>query len=320
MKSVNLISFREFEGKKSYIFTIPKGTILFRHVYGENDYINDYLGTYDKLNNKYTLSPDKATYFYFYPYVRDTNKYFNDMILNNSTMMTYITSKDVNVLLLIKPSKYTKSRKNKSNAIISCKDTASCEGIAGFERDICSNPKFKEENPDIVGRINLGYGDNLDLKNAIESGKFNDFKKFIAFFRNADNRSGVFEVSLFPKIKNTDKCIETKLDLPGYDWIVKHLEEFNYFPLLIFPHNLYEKGELYKFLIDSFNPEGYTEPETKKVYHLTIDKRTYFYMLDEVIENDTKKHCLSVSSKNKLKILRSKNSELIFDYSHKILD
>lgn len=314
----NLISFRYFEGKKSTIFTIPKGTVLFRHIYNENNYINDYLGKYDKETDTYRLSPDKAVYFYFYPYVRDTNKYFPDLTLTNSTMMTYITTKDINVLLLIKPSKYTKSKRNKSNAIISCKDTTGCEGESGFERDICSNPEFKTQNPDVVGRINLGYGDNIDLKNAIESGKFEDFKKFIAFFRNADTRSGVFEVSLFPRIKNNDKCIETKLDLPGYDWIVKNLEEFNYFPLLIFPHILYEKDELYKFLIDGFNPKGYTEPETKKIYHLTIDKRTYFYMLQEVIDKDTIKYCLSISSKDKLKILRTKNPNLIFDYSYTI--
>lgn len=319
METKGLLSFREFEGKKSTILTIPKGTILFRHIHGENDYINDYLGNYDKLTDNYRLSPDKAVYFYFYPYVRDTNRYLPDEIKINSTMMTYITSKDVNVLLLIKPSKYTKSKKNKSNAIISCKDTLSCEGELGFERDICSDPKFKEKNPDVVGRVNLGYGDNVDLKNAIESGKFNDFKKFIAFFKNADNRSGVFEVSLFPRIKNADTCIETKLDLPGYDWIVKHLEEFNFFPLLIFPHNLYEKGELYKFLLEGFKPEGYMEPETSKVYHLTIDKRTYFYMIKEVIEKDTMKYCLPLETKNKLKMLKSKNPELIFDYSATIL-
>jgi hypothetical protein len=320
MKSNNLISFRDFEGKKSTILTIPKGTILFRHVYKTDNPINDFLGKYNEKEDKYTLSPDQYIYFYFYPYIRDTNKFVSSEIQDISTMITYVTTRDINILLLIKPSKYSKSKRFRSNTISLCNEKIDCEGQKGFETDICFKEKFREENSDILGNISIKYSDNIDLKEAIKSGKFNDFKKFIAFFKNVNNNLGVPEIALYPRIKNTDKCIETKLDIPGYDWIKKNFEEFNYFPLLVQPHKLYEKGDFYKFLIDSFNPEGYTEPESKKVYHLTIDKRTYFYMLTEVIEKETLKYCLNDSFKNKLKILRSKNPELIFDYSYIILE
>jgi hypothetical protein len=317
MESKGLLSFREFEGKKTTILTIPKGTILFRHVYKTDSPIYDFLGKYNEKEDKYTLSPDQYIYFYFYPYIRDTNKFVSSEIQDISTMITYVTSRDVNILLLIYPSKYSKSKRFRSNAIALCDEKIDCSGQKGFETDICFKNKFREENPDILGNISIKYSDNVDLKEAIQSGKFNDFKKFITFFKNVNNNSGVPELALYPRTKNTDKCIETKLDVSGYDWITKHFEEFNYFPLLVQPHKLYEKDDFYKFLIQGFNPEGYIDPETSKVvYHLTIDKRTYFYMLKEVIEKKTYDHCLDIHIKNKLKILKEKNSELIFKHSY----
>ena len=319
MENYSLISFREFEGEKLTILTIPKGTILFRHIYKTDNPINDYLGVYDKEKDTYVLSPDQYIYFYFYPYIRDTNKFVSSEIKDISTMITYVTSRDTNILLLIKPSKYSKSKRFRSKSIILCDETTNCDNSKGFKTDVCFNPKFKEENPDIVGNISIKYSDNLDLKNVFFSEKFKDFRKFISFFRNINNNSGVPEIALYPRAKNSDRCIETKLDISGYDWITKNLEEFNYFPLLVQPHKLYEKDEFYKFLINGFDAKGYTESETNKVYHLTIDKRTYFYMLFEVIDEETKEYCLPIETKNKLKILKDKNPDLIFKYSYTLL-
>lgn len=314
-----LISYRFFEGKKATILTIPKGTVLFRYVYDTDNHLYDFLGKYDKTSDTYTLSPDQNVFFYFYPYVIDTNRYVPEMIVDKKPqMITYVVSKDVKVLLLIKPAEYTKSKRSKSNLILSCQDVTTCEGTSGVRTDLCFKAKFKEENPDIVGKINLKYSDNLDLKKAIESGVFDDFRKFIAFFRDADFDSGVFELSLYPRIIHKNECMTTKLNLPGYDWIVKHLDEFNYFPLFVHPHKLYEKGTFYKFLEDSFTAKGYTEPETKKVYNLTIDKRTYFYVLVEAVSDETVKHCEAIDNDHKLNILRKRNQELIFDYAFKI--
>jgi hypothetical protein len=318
--SKSLISHRFFEGKKSTILTIPKGTVLFRVVKNPDNHLFDFLGKYDKETDTYTLSPDQNTFFYFYPYVFDTNKYLPLEIPEGKTpkMITYITTKDVNVLILVKPSEYTKSKRSRANSIISCKDILTCDGEAGMKEDLCFNPRFKEQNPDVIGKINLKYGDNLDLKKAIESGDFDDFQKFIAFFRDADFDSGIFELSLYPRITHKNECINTKLNLPGYDWINKHLNEFNYFPFNVHTHKIYEKGKFYDFLEDSFKPSGYKELETEKVYHLTIDKRTYFYVLVEAASADTLKHCENIDNDDKLEILRKRNPELIFDYAFKI--
>jgi len=319
MSNKSLISFREFEGKKSWILTIPKGTILFRYIFGGKEPIKDYIGKYNEEKDIYTLSQDDCVFFYFYPYVRDTCKYLTGAIKSDSVMVTYVTTVDINILLLVKPSKYTKYPKSKSNAVLSCKDIVSCEGFYGFKNDICFQEKFRKENPDVVGNINLGYKDNVDLKEAIESGKFDDFKKFVAYFNDQGMNSGAIELALYPRVKNIVKCIETKLEVPGFDYIVKHIDEFNYFPLFVFPHEIYAKDELYTFLNDSFKPTGYIDPETKKIYHLTIDKRTYFYMLIEASNPETLKYCLPIEDQNKLALLRKKNKKLIFEYSYTIL-
>jgi hypothetical protein len=317
--SKTLISHRFFEGKKATILTIPKGTVLFRYVYDTDNHLFDFLGKYDKENDTYTLSPDQNVFFYFYPYVIDTNRYVPEMIVGkNPQMITYITSSDIKVILLIKPAEYTKSKRARSNLIVSCQDVVNCEGATGIKTDLCFKEKFKQENPDIIGKINLKFSDNLDLEKAIESGEFEDFQKFIAFFRDADFDSGVFELSLYPRVKRRNECITTKLDLPGYDWIVKHLDEFNYFPLQVHNHKLYEKGKFYKFLEDSFTPSGYKELETGKIYHFTVDKRTYFYVLVEAATLETLGNCEDVDDMQKLNILRKRNPELIFDYAYKI--
>jgi hypothetical protein len=319
MSKKSLISFREFEGKKSKVLTIPKGTILFRYIFGGKEPIKDYIGKYNQEKDIYTLSQDDCTFFYFYPYVRDTNRYLVDEIKSDSAMVTYLTTRDINILLLINPSKFTKYPETKSNAVLSCKDVVSCEGFYGFKNDICFKESFRKENPDIVGNMNLGYKDNLDLKKAIKTGKFDDFKKFVAYFKDQGMNSGAIELALYPRVKNVLKCIQTKLDMSGFDYIVKNLDDFNYFPLFIFPHDLYAKDELYNFLNDAFKSTGYIDPETKKVYHLTIDKRTYFYMLVEATDPEVLKHCLPIEDEHKLKLLRKKHKDLIFEYSYTIL-
>ena len=319
-KEKKLITYRSFEDKKFPVLTIPQGTVLFRYAKYPETQIIDFAGKYDETLGVYNLSPDYNAFFYFYPYVIDTNKYIPEEIKEKSpNMIVYVLTKDINVLLLIKPSAFSKSKKKKFPAIISCEEIVECNWLPGIKSDICFKQKFSNENPDIHGKINIVYKDNVDLQKAIDEGKMESFKKFLAFFRDSKYNAGVPEVSLYPRTKKEKICITTKLDLSkGFEWIRSNIDYFNYFPLFVFSHLPYEKDKLYDFLNKSFKPEGYKEIETGKVYHLGIDKRTYFYILYEAVTLETLKYCEDSKNENKLKILRKSNPDLILDYSFKI--
>lgn len=317
-KEKKLISYRKFEDKSFPILTIPSGTILFRYVKDPKTQIFDFTGRYDEKIDAYNLSPFHNTFFYFNPYIIDTNSYIPEEIKGKEpNMVVYLVTKDIKVLLMINPSNLTKRKK--FSGIISCKDILECNGDPGLKSDSCFNKKFIDQNPDVVGKINIKYKDNVDLKNAMELGKVEDFEKFFSFYRDADFNTGTPEISLYPRTKIDNICITTKLDLSkGYEWIKENIDHFNYFPLFVFPHLPYEKDSLYKFLNESFRPEGYRDLENGKIYHLGIDKRTYFYILYEAVSQDTLKFCEDIKVEDKLKILKKNNPDLILDYAYKI--
>ena len=164
--------------------------------------------------------------------------------------------------------------------------------------------------------MTLSFLDMNTLRANFWKEEVTDFRKFITFIReHGKNPPGVPDMAIYPRRKRSMDEIITKKPIEGFTWIREHQSEFNYFPLFVFPHLGFEKDDQYTFLEKAFSPEGYYCEDTKMKYHFTIDKRTYFYMLQEYTEEKTLKHCLPIKDKNKLKILQEFNPELVFTLS-----
>jgi len=302
----NLLIERKFKDESIILLKIPKGTVLFRTTLGEDNF-KDFGGRYDKETDSYCLGYNHAVWFFPYPYVSDTNPYFKER--GTDTFLLYITTCDIIVALFIKPSPKMRSDMNKpSDPIIEpCNKQIFCDKNPGFISDPCFKEEFLRENPDVVGSLTISFLDMIDFRKELFAGKLTDLSKFMSFFREAKGFSGVPEFALYPRrIRSFETIVSKKQD---YDWIISHMEEFIYIPFQIFSHKPYEKDELYKFMKESLSPKGYSE----KKYHLTIDYRTYFYVLAEATDKQTLKECIPIKIPNKLKQLTYKNKKLIFD-------
>jgi hypothetical protein len=311
----NLIEIRKFKDEDIPILTIPKGTVLFRYIYDKEFNFEDYAGKYIKESDSYCLGKNHNVWFFPYPYVIDANQYVKD--LKNKRMVVYVITDDTKVALLIKPSEYIREDKGDPNNIFihSCDKDLNCDNSSGYKSDPCFNEDFMKENLDVVGTMSLAKSDMILFKKKISTYIYKDFRKFITLFYDKRKFSGVPEFSIYPRKKRSLETIKTKLSNKenGFDWIVKRIEDFNYFPLFIFEHKEFEKDDLYAFLEKVFTPEGYTETESKKNYKFTIDKRTYFYQLVELSDKKTLSYCIKLSENKKLSQLQRFNRDLLFD-------
>lgn len=309
-----LISKRKFKDEEIDIVMIPKGTVLFRLIYDREDYFSDFGGVHLPEKDSYCLNKEYNVFFFPHPYAIDFNPYVKkDKVINRNTVV-YVTTTDMNIALYIKPSTRIRNDKDRPTDPIlqPCNKVQFCGDKVGKFYDPCFKDEFIEENPDIVGSLTISFLDMVTLKKNFWNDEVKDFRKFMTFFQEATGPVGVPDLALYPRRKRSLKEIITKRPENGFKWIQEHIEEFNFFPLFIFPHLGFEKDEQFNFLDKAFSPKGYYEEDTKSVYHLTIDKRTYFYQSIEYSDKKTLTHCLPVYEKNKLDILRKWNPQFIF--------
>jgi hypothetical protein len=314
-----LISSIKFKGESIPIVTIPKGTVLFRLIYDREDHFSDFGGI--KLlqktgQDKYCLNRQSNVFFFPYPYAIDFNKYVTKDKVTNRQTIVYVTTTDVKLGLFVSPSKKTRKDHINKSILQSCDKFQLCGDFQGHSYDPCFEDDFIEAYPEIVGSMTLSFLDMNTLRANFWKEEVTDFRKFITFIReHGKNPPGVPDMAIYPRRKRSMEEITTNKPVDGFTWIREHQSEFNYFPLFVFPHLGFEKDAQYTFLEKAFSPEGYYCEDTKMRYHFTIDKRTYFYMLQEYCEEKTLKHCLLIKEKNKLKILQEMNPELVFTVS-----
>jgi hypothetical protein len=148
---------------------------------------------------------------------------------------------------------------------------------------------------------------------------FAPFRKYITFFRDEDTIRnpkkgflGVPEIMLHPlRMKNMEEIKTRMEDGKEFDYVTARMNKYNYFPFQVTSHlPLEPRDELSRLLNLLLKPTGYRDGQF--TYHLTIDKRTYFYVLVEEASKETLRHCLPVQDKDKLSILRKYTSSLIF--------
>ena len=311
----SLIEQRSYNDIQVPLLTIPKGTVLFRSMRKEGLILTDFLGIPDEENN-YCLSPYHNVYFYTYPYVIDTNKHAENE--NKMHMVMYVTATDVKVVLLLNPSPYVRHRDEKAPFFTECDKVQFC-GTTGKEYDKCLLMDFMQDNPDVCGMIGIQAADVTRFNNKWRTPEFEPFRKFVTFLWDAGNMRdkknyGTPEIALYPLRMRNLKEIKTKVDdsTNMFDYIMKRSNKYNYIPFQSMYHQfLKHDDKFYRMLIAMFSPRGFVEE--KVTQHLTIDKRTYFYMLYEEVEAKNRRYLVELREPKKLAILQKRNPELILE-------
>jgi len=314
MVDSKLITYRNYKDDSIPILTIKKGTLLFRSVPEPERFISDYLGIPGEKG--YCLPYNYNVFFSLCPYVFDTNMYFNREIKDkNPHVGFYILIEDVKVVLMVKPSTIVRAQEEKSNLVsTSCENFTFCDGLKGRAYDPCFYDDFLKENLDIHGMIAIQEKDADNFVNRYYGQKrFEPFRKFVNLVK--DQKSiGSPELILYPRKIRTFE--EIKTDLKSLDFSTyyqDHISEFIYYPLEIFKHNTYDSDdEMYTSLIKLLSPDGMIIDD--QLFHLTIDKRTYFYTIQEEYEESQRSYLLPSNEENKLKIFRNTNKDFIFNH------
>jgi hypothetical protein len=309
---MKLIEKRLFNNEEIYTLTIPKGTVLFRSMTGKDRIITDFLGVESETSSKvdstdYCLSPYHNVFFYLYPYVIDTNIHAKKE--GKTHMVLYHTATDLKVLLLLKPSPWIRSEKYADPATKVCSEYQYC-GVTGRPYDKCLTMDFMEANPDVAGMIGIQGADIKRFGDHWPKRYFEPFRKFVTFMWDAGNmkdkdNSGPAEIALYPRrvrsIMEINTTVSDKQDL--YSYVKKRIDEYNFFPFDDINHKYFAKDKLYTILLNMFSPGGHLGR------HLTIDKRTYFYMLYEETQSKDRKYLVDIKESKKLPLLQKDNPE-----------
>lgn len=192
-----------YRNTKLLIQTIPKGTLLFRLVKQPK---NDLRGV-PLDDGTRCIIPNFNVYFYPNPFaaIRSLDK---RLISPISKMHTYILEKDVKVVLLTLPSKYSRSsRKTKRNFIKTCdKVPKGCMPNSLDAWDPCFSDTIVKKYPDVVGMVAVAFLDTLRLKRSLKKTSKNISK----FFKTATDSRGIKglpELILHPLVKRPSKQV-----------------------------------------------------------------------------------------------------------------
>jgi hypothetical protein len=312
MKS--LIEYRTYNQNEIPVLTIPKGTVLFRYISDKENAIRDFVGfetEEDKDQTTYCLSKYHNTFFYPYPYVIDSNSWVNgkkqtQQVYKN--MILYEIAHDCKIILMIKPSEFI--RKGKYDFTTYCNNLQFCNKN-GIKTDICLTEDFIDKNPDISGIYAIQEGDANNLMKWYTKNEYTNFRKYLTFFRDINFKS-VPEIMMHPLLRRNIQEQKTVIvNGSEFDYIQKHKNKFNYHPFQVFEHKpLEDNDELSRGLKYLFDPRGLQSGKNR--YHLTIDKRTLFYVLYESLEKRNAEHFVQINEKKKLAYLRKKTPFLLF--------
>jgi hypothetical protein len=214
-----------YKKHKIYFETIPKGTLVFRAVANRED---DLSGV--SIGDKKCIPPTYNVFFYLNPFVTESQAKWYEQIKN---MEVYELTKNVKVMLLLKPSKNTRgdprSTRRKKPFLIKCSDAPkSC--LEGKEYDPCFSEDFIQKFPNVVGYIGIGKTDaeilldsmNTTLKNVVD---------YIQISEDDRNIKGSPELVLYPLQKR--KLNDIEITDPE-EW--KKHNKFNYKHMKTVPH------------------------------------------------------------------------------------
>ena len=232
-----------YRNTKLNIKTFPKGTLLFRLVERP---IDDRRGVLLKDGTR-CLTPNYNVYFYPNPFAGKMA--LEKWLAHYKTMTVYILTKDVKVLWLLKPSKYTRTTKNtRKNFIKRCSLVPKgCLPRKGESYNPCMSDTMIAKYPDIVGMVSLSPNDAKRTRQRLPRST----RKIRSYFKSAVDDMGIEsvpEIILHPLAKR-----------PASDVIVSDNDvlENNYTLLRTIPVDSIEK--ITKFMDEHavYNPDTF---------------------------------------------------------------
>jgi len=184
--------------------TLPKGTLLFRKVVRPEDDLKGVLLD----SGKRCITPEYNVFFHPNPFVGE-HALGGFIAEYGKTIYAYVLTRDVKVLQLIQPSKFTRRDKNKNTFLKRCSTVKKgCLPKKGREWDPCMSRTLIEKYPDVVGMIAISMGDNKQLKKAFEEKRVTKkISKYLHPVTDNRNLTGIPEIILHPLIKRPSKDI-----------------------------------------------------------------------------------------------------------------
>jgi hypothetical protein len=178
-------------------------------------------------------------------------------------------------------------------------------GLLGYGAGKALSGKPKE-TPEYLGYNQSQESWNKDPQNDILKEKaLSDYDKYI----------NTPELVLYPRrIRDTTDRITNIKDI-NTEWFSKHIDEFNFKPLVTIDASIYDENidlddlnNLYKSKIQNvltafLSPQGYKDPENRETYHMTVNKKDRTYVIAEFASEELLKDCLPIDYCDKVKYL-----------------
>jgi len=223
--------------------TLPKGTLLFRKVIRPEDDLKGVLLD----SGKRCITPEYNVFFHPNPFAGEYA--LGGFIAEyGKTIYAYVLTREVKVLQLIKPSKFTRRDKNKHTFIKRCSTVKKgCLPKKGREWDPCMSRTLIEKHPEIVGMIAISMGDNKELKKAFADKRVTKkISKYLNPVTDNRNLSGIPEIILHPLAKRPSKDLVSDPEIQ-HETNYKLLQEFD----------VQNKDEMLRFMEQHsvYNPE-----------------------------------------------------------------
>ena len=194
-----------YRNTKLLVQTIPKGTLLFRLV---KNFKNDTRGV-PLDDGTRCIIPNFNVFFYPNPFAPGITfgKYIESEGMGN-TIHVYILTRDVRVIKLINPSKYSRRDKDtKRNFIKRCSLVPKgCMPKKLSEYDPCLSDTIINKYPDVVGIIGIALGDSRAMKRSLKKTS-KRIKKYFKFANDSRNLEGIPEIVLHPLTKRPSKQV-----------------------------------------------------------------------------------------------------------------
>jgi hypothetical protein len=284
-----------FDKENVNVITLPKGTVLFKGFKSldASKMLSDYLGWY-KPNGEYSyIWPDFNVFYYPYPFViDDINLIGTDII-----MTTNYLRKDIKIILGISPSENARNDRHSSNYLKTCSKVDVSEHFEGLYYDPCLNPEFVEKNPDVVGSLFISGTDAKEHKEI--TAKNIKYIKYRHFFQDNNNIIGVPEIIIHPFTERHSKELKFgRKKTATYEWLSRNIDKYNYSTLSTDNHKAHSESSFKKMIDALLSPEGAVMDG--QVYHMTIDTQTLFFVIAELADKETLKHCIPIKTRNKL--------------------
>lgn len=182
--------------------TIPKGTLLFRLVENSED---DLRGV-PIANEKRCITPHYHVYFYPNPFMGSLA--IGDWLKSMKDVHIYKTTRDLKVLLLVSPSKYSRSHKTVRNSFIKRCDKVpkGCLPRKLDRYNPCLSNSLIEKHPDVVGVMSIARGDALRLQRNRRKATRKNLKYF-HYATDAEGNVSPPELALHPLAKRSSKDV-----------------------------------------------------------------------------------------------------------------